>query len=267
MYCSKCGQLIKNEAAAFCAYCGAKLPIASDNIVKAAEPEKAQDNNAQFNENIVDLDATVRVDEAPVKKYTLDHNQFKMPEPLEESVFDDICEKDEYDITAGKGIRRENNRSPFEDSGFFYPDSNGGVVYPGYDRPDENATIKGRNAPSYTVQQPAAAADNAYGPSDNQDFSQSVSSFSVQGNFAESFTQAGNGPDNFFVQQTPVSADAKARKKMPASKLILLIVICVLLFAAAVAGGIFAASAVMDKLMLIGASGVTQCISASVIYI
>ena len=235
MYCSQCGQLIKNESAAFCAYCGSKLPVVTDAAETAAELKKSQENNDVIKDDIIDLDATVRVDDIPGKKYTLDHNQFRMPEPQEENVFDITPDENKY---------------------------------------DENATIKGRYAPAagaYTYssgQAPVAEpVVNSYRVPDSQDFSQSVGSFSVQGNFPESFTQAGNGPDNFFVQQTPVSVGSESKKKMPASRIVLLIVICVLLFAAAVTGGIFAASAVMDNLMLVGASALAQFHAAAVIYI
>ena len=86
MYCSQCRQLIKNESAAFCAYCGSKLPVVTAAAETAAELKKSQENNDVIKDDIIDLDATVRVDDVPGKKYTLDHNQFRMPEPQEENV-------------------------------------------------------------------------------------------------------------------------------------------------------------------------------------
>lgn len=66
----------------------------------------------------------------------------------------------------------------------------------------------------------------------------------------EVFTQPTAGSDSFFVQQTPVYNTQSQNKKMKPGMIALIAALIVLLFAGAVAGGIFAASAILNNAVI-----------------
>lgn len=289
MFCPKCGQPVKSEAAVFCAYCGEKIGAvkAAENNKDAAalsqgsDSENAINGTPSGNPAFFDPDATVRVPDETIRRYTLNRDaKIIMPEPVEESVFD-ISEEEPVQPVAEKSIGSNDDNKV--ESGFAFNGDFGATMGGGY-----NAPAHSRASAAYEKKAPARSSDdifvyespvlNSYKgeaekeppektkknkkerkPSEKKKGKEAAGHKPAapsspggwydqvfDGDSSAVFSQPDSDGNGFFVRQVPVYEQAEQNKLKP-STLIIIIVLGIVLFAAAVTGGVFAAQAILNN--------------------
>ncbi|MBQ6897701.1 MAG: zinc ribbon domain-containing protein [Clostridia bacterium] len=293
MFCPACGQPVKSETALFCAHCGTRLAEIQNNTENKDAPASVQNEAGEEKqisifaekEEFFDPDATVRVPDSAVKKYTFNRDaDFKMPEPVEEDVFETTAEDfnlmgqkkagnminsaedamvrgedafnismpasfNSFDATAGKGLSR-----PVPPEKASQPEKKAPVSEPFvYESPVLNAMGADKDDIADKKEKKKKKDRRVSNKKNREEADKkpaAAPSYNPQQSgipsFDGTFSQPSSDGNDFFVRQVPVYEQEKENKLKP-STLIIIIVLAVVLFAAAVTGGIFAAQAILNN--------------------